>query len=137
MGKFYVFAIYKHACTLRAWACTMFEITSYYFYMIVCCTAEQKDDSEILPPIVIKHPKDLSKTYGEEVTLSVAIINSGTLSYQWVKDEKNIESDKFDGNLTSTLKIKSFTPEHVGSYKCRVSNEAGSVDSKCGHIRGK
>ena len=89
-------------------------------------------------PIFIKHPKDQSKVYGEEVTLSVSTTDVGALTYQWIKDENIIESSKFNGvgARTSTLYIGSFLPEHVGNYKCCVSNDVGSVESNCAQIKG-
>ena len=52
--------------------------------------------------------------------------------YEWFKDDERITSIKYPycGNCDSpSLIISPFMPEYEGRYKCRVSNEAGYVDS--------
>ena len=89
---------------------------------------------------VTKHPQDQRKVYGEEVSLRVSATGSGTLLYQWIKDEEDITSEKYhncDGHDSHTLNISSLLPEHNGSYKCRVSTEYYSVISNAAELKGK
>ena len=52
--------------------------------------------------------------------------------FEWSKDGEKIASDMYPHchNYDSpNLVISPFMPEYEGRYKCRVSNEAGSVES--------
>lgn len=64
---------------------------------------------------------------GANVTLSVVANanNTGTLTYQWQKDGKNIV-----GATNATLVLNPITWQDRGAYKCIVKNEVGTVTSK-------
>ena len=89
---------------------------------------------------ITEHPQSQSKTHGDEVTLSVSIEGPDALSYQWIKDDILIADDSALANLTGvttdTLHISSLLPEHVGSYKCLVSNQSGSLESDAAELTG-
>ena len=74
------------------------------------------------------------------MTLTVSSTKSGTRSYQWMKDDETIAEDdhlNFVGSNTPVLSTSCFLPQHAGNYKCKVSNEVGSVTSNCGVIKGR
>lgn len=50
----------------------------------------------------------------------------GTLRYQWIKDEEDILGTNYKGHK---LHIRKAHPRDEGSYRCKVSNEAGEVES--------
>ena len=84
--------------------------------------------------MIIKHPESQSTLEtGIEVELSVSAEGSGTLTYQWKKDDNLITDDSLP-NLTgakaSKLNIRKFSHEHAGGYKCLVTcNSDNTVES--------
>ncbi len=77
------------------------------------------------PPTVSLTPPSLTVTAGQPASFT-ATVTSGTppLSYQWQKGTSNIT-----GALSPTYTISSTTTMDTGSYRCVVSNSAGSVPS--------
>ena len=82
-------------------------------------------------PVIVSQPEDQALDhYGGKVKLSI------TTQYcdkcEWFKDGKKIASDMhpYCHNYDScNLVISPFMPKYEGRYKCRVSNEAGCVES--------
>ena len=73
------------------------------------------------------------------MTLSVSATGPGTLFYQWMKDGQAIINDKNSnctGVSTPELHISSFSSEHVGVYKCQVSNDYDAKDSNDAELTG-
>ena len=68
--------------------------------------------------------------YGGKVTLSVPTQFGN--KFEWFEDREKIASDVHpycdSYDRPNTIVISPFTPEYEG-YKCRVSNEAGFVES--------
>ena len=61
---------------------------------------------------------------GENVSLSVAALGSGTLSYQWYKDASQIS-----GANSPVYPLYQLSASDAGTYYCVVSNSCGSVNS--------
>ena len=65
---------------------------------------------------------------------------SGTLSYQWVRDEVPITDEQqlgCAGAMTNSLKFNSLLPEHSGNYMCIVTNSSGVSRSKPAELQGR
>ena len=77
-----------------------------------------------LAPIIDTHPQGAIKNPGESITFSVAATGMVPLSYQWQKDEVNI-----DGATSAEHTINSIEEVHQGNYRCLVSNSGGSSQS--------
>ena len=82
------------------------------------------------PPVIINHPTN--KTYipvGRSVTLMCRASGLGTLSYSW---ERSSGSSRWttvsNDNTTSYTTDTTLATGHY-MYRCRVSNDAGSVVS--------
>jgi hypothetical protein len=75
-------------------------------------------------PVVVKNP--LSQTLCEENTLklSVEVSGGGQLTYQWKKDNQNIE-----GQNSPELTINTIQLQDAGQYHCEVSSDCGSDTS--------
>lgn len=58
------------------------------------------------------------------VTLTVESDGTAPLQYQWFRDGQPLA-----GETRPQLVLAPFAAEHGGLYHCRVSNEAGAVDS--------
>lgn len=82
-------------------------------------------------PVITESPKAVSKVYGERVNFSITITEPGDCIFYWIKDGEAI-----NGANSLTYNIGSVTSEHVGNYKCVVSNEAGSVESQVAKLSG-
>ena len=69
--------------------------------------------------------------------LSVSAVGSGSLSYQWKKNGKDITRDQPDFTETDTpnLKISSLKPKHQGSYTCTVSDGQKFVESNPAELK--
>ena len=80
--------------------------------------------TEFAPPVITAQPQPLTLSVGEQLSMAVAASGAGTLSYQWYKDGVALA-----GQTEESLRILSASPTHAGTYKVRVSNAYGSVDS--------
>ena len=84
------------------------------------------------PSAQIKHCK-------QGTVLTVRASGSGSLSYQWIKNGVPITDDALPnctGASSNSLRFTILLPEHSGSYKCRVSNNKDSVESKEAELEG-
>ena len=85
----------------------------------------------------MSHPEDSRDVIAEEkITFSVRVTGTQPLSYQW--DSKPLGNDwqplpsggdRIRGADTTTLTITSVQKSHEGSYRCTVTNCAGSEAS--------
>ena len=91
------------------------------------------------PPTVTSHPRELMDAVpGKPVTFTVEATGTEPLSYQWEWEWKAAVGDgkwqlcnpeRFPGADSSTLTIPSVQKSNEGSYRCVVSNCAGSLNS--------
>ncbi len=75
-------------------------------------------------PSITVQPVGDSLPFGSSTSLRVVAAGSGPLTYQWSKDGRDIP-----GASSATLVIPSTQASNAGSYKVKVSNSFGSVDS--------
>src|SRR5512140_2624488 len=77
------------------------------------------------PPSITQQPTDQTVAEGQTATFTVAAIGSGTLSYQWQKNQSDIGGATSASYTTPTL-----TAADSGShYRCVVSNTYGQATS--------
>ena len=86
-------------------------------------------------PRVITHPKDLVNTVpGQQVLFIVKTTGTKPLNYQWHYNPDteggSEEWQPCSGSNTATLTICSVQKSNQGSYRCVISNCAGSQTSK-------
>ena len=79
-------------------------------------------------PVITNHPANSSVPIGNSITLTCTAIGIGALVYSWEKSSGGSWTIVSNANTTSyttdtTLAIGQYM------YRCRVSNEAGSVVS--------
>ena len=90
------------------------------------------------PPKITTHPKDLVNTVsGQQVLFTVHAAGTKPLNYQW---QYNPDTEGWseewqpcsgaEGYDTATLTIHSVQKSNRGSYRCVISNCAGSQTSK-------
>ena len=80
------------------------------------------------PPVFINHPSSTNIPQGRSITLACRANGLGTLVYSWQRSSGSSWTTVSNDNTTSyttdtTLAIGQYM------YRCRVSNEAGSVVS--------
>ncbi|MEI6394041.1 MAG: immunoglobulin domain-containing protein [Verrucomicrobiota bacterium] len=81
-------------------------------------------------PQIVSQPQGQSALVGETVSFSLQAQGSGTVSYRWSKDGAYLSDDlRITGSAGSPLQIANVQSSDAGSYRLRVSNQAGSVDS--------
>ena len=80
------------------------------------------------PPIINDHPVGDLVAMGHSVTLTCSATGNGTLVYSW---ERSFNSSWTTVSNSSTTSYTTDTTLAIGRYmyRCRVSNEAGSVVS--------
>ena len=89
-------------------------------------------------PIITTHPQLLNDAVpGETLTFSIQATGGEPLSYQWQhKTEggsgewQSCDVEKFPGANSSTVTIPSVQKSNEGSYRCTVSDCAGSQTSE-------
>lgn len=82
------------------------------------------------PPTIASHPLDLDAEEGAPASLRVAANGSGPLSYQWFKDGVAVP-----GATSEELDLASASTADAGTYRVRVANNLGSVDSNEARLR--
>ncbi len=75
-------------------------------------------------PTITTQPTALAVDLGSSATFSVAATGSGTLSYQWYKDNVAIS-----GATSSTYTVAAVAASDAGSYYVTVTNSVGTVAS--------
>ena len=89
------------------------------------------------PPRITSHPKELKDVVGgTPASFTVHVTGSEPLSYQWQHKPRGgsegwqaYEVERYPGADSSTLTIASVQMSNEGSYRCTVSNCAGSETS--------
>lgn len=76
------------------------------------------------PPVIDVQPEGASLIIGDTLELSVVASGDEPLSYQWYKNEEEL-----DGETSDTLTIENVTEADAGDYMVTVTNDFGSVDS--------
>jgi hypothetical protein len=95
----------------------------------VCNFAPEVCSQEI-PPSITQHPQPSTICAGAAAQFSVGASGSGSLSYQWQKNQSNLSNGgHYAGVTTSTLMIASADHDDAASYRCVVSNAHGSATS--------
>ena len=94
-----------------------------------CCFGSLAAD----PPRITTHPYEIKDAVpGNLVTFTIQATGTEPLNYQW---ERKIgdgnEVERIPGANSSTLTIASVQKPNEGSYRCTVSNCAGSETSQC------
>ena len=87
------------------------------------------------PPRVTSHPQDVKDAVpGEPVKFTAEATGTQPLNYQWeckpaMDDDSEwqlCDVERFPGADSSTLTIPSVQKSNEGSYRCVISNSAGS-----------
>ena len=94
------------------------------------------------PPRIITHPTDSTYTVpGQQVTFTVQAAGTKPISYhwQWSPYKEGVSGDwqSCSGADTATLTIQNVQRSNEGSYRCVISNLAGSQTSKPATLAGK
>lgn len=77
------------------------------------------------PPTITVPPVDQAAAIGGNVVLSVTATGAAPLSYQWIKDGREIS-----GANSAILSLVSVTNDDAGSYGVTVRNTVGGVTSR-------
>ncbi|AWI08623.1 immunoglobulin domain-containing protein [Ereboglobus luteus] len=87
--------------------------------------------SPVSPPVITKHPQNITATQGVggPLTLTFTATGAGTLTSVWQKDGGNITASNHYMIDANSLKIYNHTTTDSGQYRVIVSNEGGSVTS--------
>ena len=94
-----------------------------------CCFGSLAAD----PPRITTDPREIKDAVpGNLVEFSIQATGTEPLNYQWerkIGDANDVE--RIPGANSSTLTISSVQKSNEGSYRCTVSNCAGSETSQC------
>lgn len=82
-------------------------------------------DNSKLPPSIVTQPLSQVVSSGQNATFTVQATGSGSLAYQWQKNQVDIPT----GAQAATFTVTNVTTAEVGAYRCRVANANGSVYS--------
>ena len=84
------------------------------------------------PPRITTHPCGIKDAVPDKpVTFSIQATGTEPLNYQWEREIGNgNEVEKIPGANSSSLTISSVQKSNEGSYRCTVSNCAGSETSQ-------
>ena len=117
--------------------------SSEYIDMFIVCKLSQQhvvlDFHVADPPRITTHPRGVKDTVpGKPVTFSIQATGTEPLNYQWEckigggsGEWQSCDVESFRGANSSTLTIPSVQKSNEGSYRCIVSNCAGSETSQC------
>ena len=95
------------------------------------------------PPRIISHPNDSSYAVpGQQVTFTVQATSTKPMSYQWQwnpgkESVSAVDWQACSGATTATLTLQNVQNSNEGSYRCVVSNCAGSQTSKPANLAGE
>lgn len=81
--------------------------------------------SVTVPPVITSHPASLTQPAGASASFAVTATGSGTLTYQWLKNDTVI-----DGATESTLSLTAIQAADAGDYTVRVTDGAVSTTSR-------
>ena len=86
------------------------------------------------PPRIIEHPEDMfNVTPGTNVIFTVVAIGL-RLNYTWMYGDGGQLSNRRYVPVNGTLTIPIVQQSDAGSYRCLVTNEAGSVISQSANL---
>ncbi|HEU0012010.1 MAG TPA: tandem-95 repeat protein [Verrucomicrobiae bacterium] len=77
------------------------------------------------PPAITAQPQSLTVTQGMSASFSVTVTGTGTLVYQWFRNNTNL----LDGATNSTLLLSNVMPADAGAFKVIVTNQFGADTS--------
>jgi len=105
------------------------KLTNPEFYFIVShgsITERSNNELDVskAPPTITTHPQSQNPYPGDPASFSVVATGTPTLKYQWQKDGSDIP-----GATSSSYHISAAQESDEGSYRCIVSNDAGSEPS--------
>ncbi len=87
--------------------------------------------SERTLPDVAEQPKDAYAFPGDTAVLTTAGAPSPTpLFYQWYRGESPDRTNPVDGGDTAELSIPDVSVDDEGLYYCRITNDAGDIDTE-------
>ncbi len=76
------------------------------------------------PPVVTAQPASLTNNAGTSANFSVTATGTAPLAYQWQKNSVNVS-----GATTATLSLSGVSQSDAASYRCIITNVAGSATS--------
>jgi hypothetical protein len=83
-----------------------------------------------LPPTITLQPVNQTVTVGSTANFTVGATGTGTLYFQWQKNNSNLgNAGHYSGATTPTLTITGADLGDAGSYRCVVTNAYGSSNS--------
>jgi RHS repeat-associated protein len=102
----------------------------------------------VVDPAIVQEPVDVHAVPGANLSFSVEVESTSTPSFQWQKDDTNIQNgsnliatfpgtaiaDAISGATGSTLNLTKVTTKANGSYRARVSNSSGTNTSEAGTL---
>ncbi|MCX6927263.1 MAG: immunoglobulin domain-containing protein, partial [Verrucomicrobia bacterium] len=81
-------------------------------------------------PVIVANPASTSAIVGENVSLSVDVVGTAPLNYQWQLNGTNLSNGgRISGATSSVLSIANVQPSDAGNYTVSVANFLGSVSS--------
>lgn len=86
--------------------------------------------SLLVAPFLLREPDDLEVERGGTARFEVITGGSTPFTYQWLHN-----GNVLPGEAASSLVITGVSPNHVGTYQARISNAAGSVNSRVATLR--
>jgi hypothetical protein len=82
------------------------------------------------PPTITQQPSATNLCAGGTATFQVAATGSGTLTYQWQKNQSNLSNGgHYSGTATTTLTVSSVDANDAANYRCVVTDANGSTPS--------
>ncbi len=84
--------------------------------------------SEVLAPVITQEPLPRTRSPGGIAAFSVAAVGQESLSYQWQKNELDLnEGGHYSGVETTVLTVSDIDVEVVANYRCAVTNAGGTT----------
>lgn len=81
-------------------------------------------------PTITQHPMIQNVCVGEVATFTIAASSDGSPTYRWQKNGANLsDGGHYSGTTTPAVTISNADSADVGSYRCVVTNAAGSTTS--------
>lgn len=81
-------------------------------------------------PTITRQPIPQNVCTGGTAVFTIEASGQGTLTYRWQKDSVNLsDGGHYSGSTTPSLTISNADNGDVGSYRCVVTNAAGSTNS--------
>jgi len=92
---------------------------------VISNIAELTVTQNISPPVITKHPRDITVEEGDEATFSVTASGSSPLKYQWQRNGKNISGANSSSYTTPSTDMS----DDGDLFRCIVENSAGKDTS--------